>query len=43
MDSNGCLEHLEVKMYERIEALLDEHRYDEASKIVELMQKVGIV
>lgn len=43
MEYNGSLEHLELKLYQRLEELLAERRYAEAEQVARLMSAVGII
>lgn len=43
MDNNGCLEKLEISLYQRIDELVAERRYAEAEQVAHLMQAVGII
>ncbi len=43
VEYNGLMEKLEQKLYERLEAMLDADRWDDAAKVVELMTSCGIV
>ena len=43
MEYNGSLERLEQKLYQRMEELVAERRYDEAEQVAKLMSAVGII
>lgn len=43
MEYNHCLEHLEARLYERVEELVDECRYDEARQIIDLMRSCELI
>lgn len=43
LEYNGSLERLEQKLYQRIEELVAERRYDEAQQVAKLMSAVGII
>lgn len=43
MEYNCLLEKLEVKLYERLEILLDAERWEDAAKVVELMTSCSII
>lgn len=43
VEYNALLEKLELKLYERLEALLDAERWDDAAKVVDLMSSCGII
>ena len=43
MEYNHYLENLETELYERLQKLLAENRYQEMEQVVSIMQKVGIV
>lgn len=40
---NGKLEAMEIKLYDRMEALVNENRFADACQIADLMGKLGIV
>lgn len=42
-ENNGKLETLEKHLYERLTELVDSNRFDDASKVLDLMGKAGIV
>lgn len=42
-ETNGKLETLEKYLYERLTELVDSNRFDDASKVLDLMGKAGIV
>lgn len=43
MEYNGSLERLEQKLYQRMEELVTERRYEEAEQVAKLMSAVGII
>lgn len=43
MEDNGCLSRLEVRLYELLNKMLGQERWDDARKLVKIMQSLGIV